>query len=79
MKASMPSAAEGGSTASSSAITISEGTFTLSSMPSARRQLRVKLRYQLMPPVKPVRWKVSTKTASSSSVRNFGRGSKAGS
>ena len=30
-------------------------------MPSLRSQLRVKLRYQLMPPVKPVRVKVSTK------------------
>ena len=39
--------------------------------PSAFSQLRVKLRYQLIPPVKPVRLKASTNTASSSDDRNW--------
>ncbi len=75
----MPSAADGGRTVSFSAMTIREGTFTWSVRPSERCQLRVKLRYQLMPPVKPVRSKVSTNAAISSPVSSCGRGSTAGS
>ena len=74
----MPSAAEGGRTASFSAITISAGQSTSSLIPAERSQLRVKLRYQLMPPVKPVAWKVSTKAAISSSLSSIGRGSHSG-
>src|ERR1700723_2530750 len=51
---SMPSAADGGSTASFSAMIISDGTRTVWSSPAERCQLREKFRYQLMPPVKPV-------------------------
>ena len=36
------------------------GTSTMSLKLAERSQLRVKLRYQLMPPVNPVRRKVST-------------------
>ena len=66
----MPSAADGGSTASFSAMIISAGTRTTWSSSAQRSQLRVKLRYQLMPPVKPVRRKVSTKTCFSSADRS---------
>src|ERR1700754_4849160 len=72
---SMPSAADGGSTASFSAMIISDGTRTVWSSPSARCQLRVQLRYQLMPPVKPVLVKVSTNTFFSSADRIGVRGS----
>src|SRR5205814_3244388 len=72
---SMPSAADGGSTASFSAMIISDGTRTVWSSPSERCQLRVKLRYQLMPPVKPVFVKVSTNTFFSSADRIGVRGS----
>ena len=68
-RSSMPSAILGDSTTSSSAMIISEGTFTLYSSSADCSQLRVKLRYQLMPPVKPVRVKVSTKIFSSSGVQ----------
>src|SRR5215475_9962453 len=66
---SMPSAADGGSTASFSAMIISDGTLTLWSRPLERCQLREKLRYQLMPPVKPVLVNVSTNTFFSSAER----------
>src|SRR4051812_12301228 len=66
---SMPSAADGGSTASFSAMIISDGTRTVGSMSAERCQLRDMLRYQLMPPVKPVRLKVSTNTFFSSDER----------
>src|SRR5204863_6763820 len=72
---SMPSAADGGSTASFSAMIISDGTLTVWSSPSERCQLREKLRYQLMPPVKPVLVKVSTNTFFSSGERIGFRGS----
>src|SRR6266436_1802479 len=72
---SMPSAEDGGSTWSFSAMIISEGTRTVWSRPSERRQLRDMLRYQLMPPVKPVFVKVSTKTFLSSGDRIGVRGS----
>src|ERR1700733_10734466 len=55
---SMPSAAEGGSTMSFSAMIISDGTRTVSSIFAERCQLRDMLRYQLMPPVNPVLVKV---------------------
>src|SRR4051812_42037334 len=66
---SMPSAPEGGSTESFSAMIIKDGTRTVSSMSAERCQLRDMLRYQLMPPVKPVRLKVSTNTFFSSDER----------
>src|SRR4029077_10849430 len=72
---SMPSAEDGGSTASFSAMIISDGTLTLWSSPLARCQLREKLRYQLMPPVKPVFVNVSTNTFFSSVERIGVRGS----
>src|SRR5690606_26064086 len=49
---SIPSPADGGSTASFSALIISDGARTVKSRVAYRSQLRVKLRYQLMPPVK---------------------------
>src|SRR5579871_5170934 len=67
-KRSMPSAMAGDRTTSSSAITIRPGTRTFCSIVPLRSQLREKLRYQLMPPVKPVRVKVSTKYFISSSL-----------
>jgi hypothetical protein len=51
----MSSAADGGSTASCSAMVISAGTRTTGSSAAPRSRLRVMLRYQLMPPLKPVR------------------------
>src|SRR5258708_22925051 len=75
MSFSMPSAEDGGSTASFSAMIISDGTRTVWSMPSERCQLRDMLRYQLMPPVKPVVVKVSTNTFFSSADRIGVRGS----
>ena len=54
---------------------ISDGTRTVWSRPSERCQLRDMLRYQLMPPVKPVFVKVSTNTFFSSGDRIGVRGS----
>ncbi len=51
---SIPSVSEGGRTTSSSAMIIRPGTWTFCSIVPLCSQLRVKLRYQLMPPVKPV-------------------------
>src|SRR6185312_2563879 len=65
-KRSMPSAIAGESTTSSSAMIIRPGTCTRCSMVPLSTQLRVKLRYQLMPPVKPVFSNVSMKNCSSS-------------
>src|SRR5947208_1383043 len=72
---SMPSAADGGNTASFSAMIISDGTRTVWSIATERCQLRDMLRYQLMPPVKPVLVKVSTNTFFSSAERIGVRGS----
>src|SRR5258707_12894053 len=72
---SMPSAADGGSTRSFSAMIIIEGTRTVWSMSAERCQLRDMLRYQLMPPVKPDFVKVSTNTCFSSGERIGARGS----
>ena len=64
------SAISGVSTASFSAVIIRQGRLSiLCGRPSARSQFRVKFRYQLIPPVKPVRWKVETKKSSSAGVR----------
>ena len=71
----MPSAADGGSTASFSAMIINDGTRTVWSSSAERCQLRDMLRYQLMPPVKPVLVKVSTNTCFSSGDRIGVRGS----
>src|SRR6185437_745746 len=60
-KRSMPSAIFGDRIISSSAMIISEGCFTFCAHVPESCQLREKLRYQLMPPVKPVRVNVSTK------------------
>src|SRR5258707_3984227 len=72
---SMPSADDGGSTWSFSAMIISDGTRTVGSISAERCQLRDMLRYQLMPPVKPDLVKVSTNTCFSSGDRIGVRGS----
>src|SRR5207247_10030699 len=75
MIVSLRPAADGGHTASFSAMIIGDGTRTVWSIATGRCQLRDMLRYQLMPPVKPVLVKVSTNAFFSSAERIGVRGS----